>query len=142
MILFYFQIWLRNVFNAPTKLSQKRRKMKVKKKRSRKRSFKKYKKDPDPRNIRKLLIEALEDSSQINVIIVHRDKNSEELLPSITPTAVPARDISTTTPSTKYQKQKFEYTNIITDEKEFPDCTLRKWFWACKRFKSWNENIF
>ena len=142
MIFFYVQIWLRNVFNAPTKLSQKRRKMKVKKKRSRKRSFKKYKKDPDPRNIRKLLIEALEDSSQINVIIVHRNKNSEELLPSITPTAVPARDISTTTPSTKYQKQKFEYTNIITDEKEFPDCTLRKWFWACKRFKSWNENIF
>ena len=122
----------------------KRRKIKVNKKRSRNRSFSKSKKDSDTINIRNLLKEALDNSSQINVIIVHRDRYSEELLPSRTtpPTAI---EISTTTPTTiKYQKQLFfEDSNPITgDERKYPDCTLKKWFWACKHFQSWNENIF
>ena len=136
----YLQIWLRNVINAPTKISHKRRKTKVDKNRSRNLSFSKFKKDSDPRNIRNLLIEALDNSSQINVIIVHRDKNNEELLPSITPTAI----TSTTRPTIKYQKQSFleDSNSITTHETKYPDCTLRKWFWACKHFQSWNENIF
>ena len=106
----YFQIWLRKAINAPTKISQKQRKIKVKK-RNRNRFFSKYKKDSNPTSIP-----------------FQRDKYNRKLLPSMTPTI-------------EYQKQNSN-SNSITDETKNPDCTLRKWFWACKHFQSWNENIF
>ena len=44
-------------------------------------------------------------------------------------------------------EEKSDIGNIIQDVKpmtnqQVKECGLRKWFWACKHFPSWNEDIF
>ena len=44
-------------------------------------------------------------------------------------------------------EEKSDIGNIILDIKpmrneQVKECGLRKWFWACRHFPSWNEDIF
>ena len=84
-------------------------------------------------SLRNLLIEALENSSQINVIILQKKKTKEEMTP------IASKNTTEKVTTLKYRQEQFQ--NYNTTETN-TDCTLQKWAWTCKYFKSWNKDIF
>ena len=81
-----------------------------------------------------LLIETLDDSPQINIIILPQVIYKEEVKP-IASTVKEIKSIKNTNYLPEnFKKIKFKENSL--------DCSLKKWVWACQNFKNWNELVF
>ena len=93
-----------------------------------------------PKNI---LAEALNNSYQIKILMMITRPKNESKEENTTKSIAIKTTTTTENPTTwKYQMKSENFTENTRNEEKYPDCTLRKWFWACRRFKSWSVDIF
>ena len=127
------QNWWRNLISLPRSYRRKTR-IKLQEKKDLKPNHDSESRTDSDLNKSKgnLLIETLDNSPQINIIIlpqvIYKDKDEVK---SIVDSAEKIKKIN--------QQEMFE--KIEFKESTF-DCTLKKWLWTCKNFENWNEDIF